>query len=41
MSMLEGSTIFVGEGRRWQKDVEIVRQSVLEFIGDRYGESKS
>ena len=41
MSMLEGSTIFLGEGRRWQKDGKAVRRSVLEYIEHRYGETTS
>jgi AcrR family transcriptional regulator len=41
MSMLEGSTIFLGEGRRWQKDRKAVRRSVLEYIEHRYGETTS
>jgi AcrR family transcriptional regulator len=41
MSMLEGSAIFLGEGRRWQKDGKAVRRSVLEYIVHRYGETTS
>lgn len=38
MSMLEGSTIFLGEGRRWQNDAKAVREATLEYIEFRYGE---
>lgn len=41
MSMLEGSTIFLGEGRRWQKDEKAVRRSVLEYIEHRYSGTTS
>ncbi len=39
VSLLEGSTIFLGSGRRWEGDAKIVRNSVLEFVDSRYGES--
>lgn len=38
MSLLEGSTIFLGSGRRWEGDAQAVRDRVLEFIVSRYGE---
>lgn len=41
MSMLEGSTIFLGDGRRWQKDEKAVRRSVLEYIEHRYNGTTS
>ena len=41
MSMLEGSTIFLGEGRRWQKDEKAVRRAVLEYIEHRYSGTTS
>ncbi len=41
MSMLEGSTIFLGDGRRWQKDGKAVRRSVLEYIEHRYNGTTS
>ena len=41
MSMLEGSTIFLGDGRRWQKDGKAVRRSVLEYIEHRYSGTTS
>ena len=39
MSMLEGSTIFMGRGRRWAKDAKKVRKTILTFIESRYGET--
>jgi len=38
MSMLEGSTLFMGQGRRWNKDGDAVVEALLEFIENRYGE---
>jgi len=38
MSMLEGSTLFMGRGRRWNKDGDAVVEALLEFIENRYGE---
>ena len=38
MSMVEGSTLFVGHGRRWASDAKAVRKSVLAFLDDIYGE---
>jgi AcrR family transcriptional regulator len=37
MSLLEGTTIFLGEGRRWAPDAKAVRKTVLEFVGHTYG----
>ena len=37
MSLLEGTTIFMGGGRRWAGDAQAVRDRVLEIISDRYG----
>ena len=38
MSLLEGSTIFMASGRRWEKDTKVFYNTVLEFIDNRYGE---
>ena len=38
MSLLEGSTIFMASGRRWEKDTKVFYSTVLEFIDNRYGE---
>jgi len=37
MSLLEGTTIFMGVGRRWQDDAVAVRERVLDIINDKYG----
>lgn len=37
ISLLEGSTIFLGNGRRWANDAAAVRAFVMEFIDHRYG----
>jgi AcrR family transcriptional regulator len=36
MSLLEGSTLFVGRGRRWADDADAVRDAALGFIDARY-----
>ena len=37
MSLLEGSTIFMGSGRRWESDAKAFGDTVLKFIDGRYG----
>lgn len=37
MSMLEGESLFTGEGRRWEQDRGLVRETILNFIEQRYG----
>ena len=37
MSLLEGESLFTGEGRRWQKDRALVRETILNFVENRYG----
>ena len=37
MSLLEGSTLFMGRGRPWQGEANAVRDTVLEFIEVKYG----
>ena len=37
MSLLEGSALFVGRGRRWSDDADAVRDAVLAFVDARYG----
>ena len=39
MSVVEGSSIFVDSGRRWEGDKEAVRTALLEFIQAKYGEN--
>ena len=36
MSLLEGTTIFMGEGRRWSNKAKSVRKVILEFVDQRY-----
>jgi hypothetical protein len=38
MSLLEGSTLFLGRERRWASDANAVRDSLLEFIDAKYGD---
>lgn len=40
ISLLEGSTIFMGKGRRWAADAELVRTTVLKFVESRYGSKR-
>lgn len=37
ISLLEGSTIFLGSGRRWETDGAAVRSAVLDFIDNKQG----
>jgi len=37
MSLIEGSTLFVGSDRRWAKDSAAVRDAALAFVDARYG----
>jgi AcrR family transcriptional regulator len=37
MSLMEGATLFVGQGRRWANDADAVRNAVFAFIDARYG----
>lgn len=37
MSMLEGESLFTGKGRRWEKDRDLVRDTILKFVENRYG----
>ena len=39
MSLMEGSTLFVGTGRRWEEDADAVRDAALAYIDARYGEN--
>jgi hypothetical protein len=38
LSLAEGSTIFVGSGRRWEKDSSKVLEKFHEFIAYAYGD---
>ena len=39
MSMVEGATLFLGQGRRWERDAKAVRDAVLEFIDANYADA--
>lgn len=36
MSLLEGESLFTGKGRRWEGDRALVRQTILQFVEERY-----
>jgi AcrR family transcriptional regulator len=38
MSMMEGESLFTGRGRRWESDRGAVRETILKYINERYGE---
>lgn len=38
MSMLEGSSLFVGSGRRWEKHSSAIRKLLYSFVTERYGD---
>ena len=38
MSLLEGATIFMGAGRRWEADAPAVRSRILQYIDTRFSE---
>jgi AcrR family transcriptional regulator len=40
-SLLEGESLFTGIGRRWSGDRELVRNSILAMIDERYGSPPS
>ncbi len=40
MSMVEGESLFMGEGRRWEKDRLAVQQTILSFVEERYDRPK-
>ena len=37
LSMVEGESLFMGSGRRWEKDRAAVRNTILSFVEERYG----
>jgi AcrR family transcriptional regulator len=39
MSMIEGSTLFLGRGRRWESDAKAVHEVMLGFIETKYGKA--
>ena len=38
MSLLEGESLFTGSGRRWESDRQAVRDTILTFVRERYGD---
>ncbi len=38
MAVMESVFLFIGKGRRWESDRSAVRETILNFIDDRYGE---
>lgn len=39
LSLVEGESLFVGQGRRWQKSRSAVRKTILSLVDERYGGS--
>ena len=38
LSLVEGESLFVGQGRRWEESRSAVRKTILSLVGERYGE---
>jgi AcrR family transcriptional regulator len=38
MALVEAESLFVGSGRRWESDRSAVRETILAFIDERYGD---
>lgn len=38
LSLVEGESLFVGQGRRWEKSRSAVRKTILSLVDERYGE---
>ena len=39
LSLVEGESLFVGQGRRWEKNRSAVRKTILSLVDERYGGS--
>lgn len=39
MSLIEGSIIFIGHGRRWARNRKSLRETLIQLVEDRYGKS--
>ena len=39
LSLVEGESLFVGQGRRWEKNRSAVRKAILSLVDERYGSS--
>ena len=40
LSLVEGESLFVGQGRRWEKNRSAVRKTILSLVDERYGGSE-
>jgi AcrR family transcriptional regulator len=38
MSLLESESLFAGSGRRWEAERPAMRETIMQFIDERYGE---
>lgn len=38
MALMESEALFTGKSRRWESDRHKVRETILQFVDDRYGE---
>jgi hypothetical protein len=36
LSLVEGESLFVGQGRRWEKSRSAVRKTILSLVDERY-----
>ena len=36
LTLVEGELLFVGRGRRWEKDRSAVKQAILNLVKERY-----
>ena len=39
LSLVEGESLFVGQGRRWERNRSAVRKTILSLVDERYGGS--
>ena len=39
LSLVEGESLFMGQGRRWEKNRSAVRKTILSLVDERYGGS--
>ena len=38
MALMESEALFTGRGKRWESDRSVVRETILNFIDERYGD---
>jgi len=36
LTLVEGESLFVGRGRRWEKDRSAVKQAIFNLVKERY-----